>query len=494
MGAWSLKLRFGTHVGIAVLLFAGILTVVALIAEKHPYRWDLTEQGIHTLSPQTRKVLENIEDDIRIHAFYFQADHERSGASDLLNSYKYLSPKISVQFVDPELQPSIVRQYEVKSAGTIVVEGYGRTQTITLPTEESLTNAIIQLKSTRERTVYFLDGHGERDIDDTERSGYFQLREAMEKEGYITRKLLLMREAAVPEDAAVVIIADPRKSLLETELSSLARYLEDGGRLLVMLQPFQDAGLEPWLSAYGVRLGRDIVIDPLSRAMGGDYLVPIVTTAGTHKISENTRANMLFPETRSVTRGDSVPGNVTVHELVHTSPGSWAETDMDSLRTGEVRFNEGVDLQGPFTVGLAITMSPSGTRASVVEDAPSTDPVDEDPSESLVHEDTITAAETDRMDDEPGLPKGKLVIFGNSDFASNTFLSMLGNRDLILNTIGFLAEDEDRVSIRPKRSDMQTLTLSRNQSRLLFWVSLVLVPAAVLLAGASVYRYRRRNK
>ena len=500
MGGFSLRLRFGTNVGLAVLLFLAIMVVAGLIAEKHPYRIDLTEKGTHSLSPQTLKILGSLEQDVYIRAFYFEADQEKTGTKDLLEAYRYASPKVTFEFVDPELRPAVVRKYDVTSAGTVVLEGYGKTQTVTLPTEESLTNALIKLTSSQEKKLYFLTGHGESDLDDFQRTGYLQLKEALEKENYKVEKLDLMRMEAVPDDAKVVVVAAPEKSLLEPEIESLETFVRKGGRLLVMLRPFMDGGLTGMLASHGIALRQDIVVDTLSRAMGGDYLVPIISTTGSSKIAENTRVSMLFPQTRSVLKAEETPKGSTMEELLVTSAGSWAETDEEGLEKGEVGYNEGTDVAGPFSVGVLVTVkapekpdtaSPvqekklEETKQETAQDLPEADVPDQPEAGDATSDGTETAKAS---------PVGKLVVYGNADFANNAMLAMLGNRDLILNTIGFLAEDQNLVSIRSKKDDMQTLILTNNQSRLLFWVSLVLVPGLVLLAGVVTYRVRRRNK
>ena len=501
MSGLSLKLRFGVNAGLAAALFLGILIVAALIANNHPYRVDLTDKGTHTLSPQTKKIVRGLTGEVKLWAFYFEGEQERSKTRDLFDAYAYQSPKIVYEFVDPELKPAIVRKYDVKSAGTVVLEGYGKTQTVTLPSEQSITNALIKLTSSLEKKVYFLTGHGERELDDSERAGYQQLKQALEKENYRAEKLNLLRESAVPEDAAVVVAAAPQKRFLDAEIESLKGYLAKGGRVLVMLQPFSDGGLKDLLAGYGIVISEDIVVDPLSRAMGGDFLVPIVATSGNHPIAANTRSNMIFPQARSTSKAEALPPEVSIEELVVTSPGSWAETGMDELDKGEVRFTEGKDTPGPLTVGLiadikvpkkesdeAVSGEESEEASVGAEGEGSITPKDGDSEAG-----SEKTADTEASEDAPD-PEGVLVVYGNADFANNTFLSMLGNRDLILNTVSYLSEDRDQVSIRPKEADFQPLTLSRNQSLVLFWISIVLMPLIVLILGIAVYRIRRQHR
>jgi len=500
MGGFSLRLRFGANVGLAVLLFLAILVVAGLIAEKHPYRVDLTGKGTHTLSPQTLKILRSLDENVNLKAFYFEVDQEKTNTKDLLEAYQYASPKVKFEFIDPELRPAVVRKYDVKSAGTVVLEGYGKTHTVTLPTEESLTNALIKLTSSQEKKLYFLTGHGERDIDDIERIGYTQLRDALEKENYQVEKLDLMRMEAVPNDAKVVVIAAPEKPLLEPEIQSLDAYLRKGGRLLVMLRPFLDGGLTDMLASHGIALRKDIVVDTLSRAMGGDYLVPIISTTGNSKIAENTRVSMLFPQTRSVLKAEDPPEDSTIEEILITSPGSWGETDEEGLEKGEVGYDEGTDVPGPFSVGLLATLRvpEEADAAGTIEEETLKETEQETEQDRMAPDvsdqprNSDAASEEDKTAETPA--EGKLIVYGNADFANNAMLAMLGNRDLALNTIGFLSEDQNLISIRTKKEEMQTLILTRNQSRLLFWVSLILVPGLVLLSGLATYRVRRRSK
>jgi ABC-type uncharacterized transport system involved in gliding motility auxiliary subunit len=472
---WS----YGFNAVITSVVLLGILVFAVLIAERHPWRLDLTESGKFTLSQQTRKILDSIKEPVTIKAFYATADQERSGAKDLLESYQYYSKQVSYEFIDPDRQPEVARRYGIRSYGTLVVEDYQKKQPAQRADEESISSALLKLTRQQEKTIYFLIGHGEHDIKDSSKSGYSNLDATLEKENYQIEELNLLQQAQVPDDAAQVIIAGPEKPLLANEIDSLKQYLQKGGKLLVMLDPYQDGGLKAFLQGYGVELHDDMVIDKLSRVFGGSFLMPVVTQYGPHKITEGFNIATFYPEARSIRPAAQAPQGVRLEVLASTSQEAWSEMDKETLDKGQAGFDEKTDLPGP--VPLVVLAEVDSTRATAGDKSPQAD--------TEAGQATASASASDNAK-----AKGYLLVCGNSGFVDNTHFGVSGNGDFFLNMANYLAEEEALITIEHREKQGQPLVLTQNQGRMLFGVSLILVPLVILLVGFGVYRVRRSQR
>jgi ABC-type uncharacterized transport system involved in gliding motility auxiliary subunit len=262
------------------------------------------------------------------------------------------------------------------------------------------------------------------------------------------KELVLAREGKVPDDAAVVVLPGPRTDLFKPELDALDAYLDRGGKLFVMANPFQSSGLTPWLARYGFVLEDDLVIEqsPLGQIFGIGPEVPIVQQYESHPITRDMRGlNTLFPLTRSLRAGPP-GGKYHVQTLAMTSPQSWGERDKAALDRGQAQPGPG-DPRGPLAVAAVGTAD-----------------------------------------------KARIVVFGTATLASNQFLGIQGNRDLFLNTVSWLAEQEDLISIRPKDTKQTPVMLTSQQHQFVFLVPVVLLPAVALIAGVVVFARRRAAK
>ena len=478
MAGFYRTFRRSANIGLSVIIFLAIVVVVALIAQSHPWRLDLTRGSRHSLSPQTEKVISNLKNPIEIIGFYQETDNSRKDAQMILESYKHLSHQITYRFIDPDRQPAQARKYEVKSYGTLVLEGYGKKQTVTGAEESVITNAIVKLTSEKEKAVYFLTGHGERDIEDTGNKGFSTLKQAIEKENYTVKKLNLMRDK-IPEDASFLVAADPEKPLFKEELDAIDAFVKKGGRLLILLAAYSDGGFKSFLARYGFQLKDDIVIDRMSRVFGGDYLMPLINSYGQHEITEKFALAAFLPLARTTGIAAELPKGISITELALTSSESWSETNQKALNEGKAEFEEKEDTIGPLVVAaIASVQPPEETKSPPGEET-----------------DKNQQAASEAAPEEAKSQPGQVAVFGSADFVANQYLELSGNSDFILNTVNFLAREEDQIAIRPKAAEGGgAIMLSREQNILLIWVSLVLMPVVVLLCGFIVYRVRRKSK
>lgn len=470
--------RHGASALILILLVLGILVFVEAISARHSARLDLTAGKRFTLSEQTLKILKNLEKPVRLTAFYQEGSPEAEEARGLLDQYAYASRKFSFTFVDPDRFPGKARRYKITAYGTLMLETDIREEKITQATEQELTNALLRVMRKAEKVIYFISGHDEKSTEDYGKDGYSGVKKAIEDQNYVARDLLLMRVEEVPADASVLIIAGPKKALFPEEISTLKRFIDQGGHLLILIDPDTDTGLREFLKSCGIEVGQDIIVDKLSRLFGADYLTPIVSEyAGYHPITENFKTASFFPLARSIRVAKAVPLHVQNTELAKTGPNSWAETDLVMLKKGKASFDSEKDTMGPIPVAMVSTIQHETEEA---KDGQAEKTVEDKAEES---------------DDEKDVPRpARIVVFGDSDFAGNVYVNLSGNRDLFMNTLSWLAEEEDLISIRPKERESQPVVLSYTQTRVIFWASVVLLPGGVLIIGVVVLRQRRFAK
>jgi len=454
------RLKASSNMTVAILLILVLAVAITLLSDRHYFRWDLTASGEHTLSDQTLQALKTIQEPVTVIAFVKEPSEEASAVKKLLTSYAYHLKNLSFDMVDPDRNPSLTRQHNVQELNTLILEGFGQSQTVKTPDERSLTNALVRLSKGRTEKVYWVMGHGERPFKSTAPESLASLHQNLAKQNYAFEELTLAQKD-IPSDAALVVVASPEKSLFPEEVASLRRFLNKGGSLLLFLEPYQDGGLKDFLREYGVVLTSDMVVDKMSRVMGGDFLLPMIVTYGDHEITRNFRLLSFFSLARSVELDKEVKKKgLTMTNLALTSQESWSEMDREALNQGKARLDP-EDRQGPLSLAVIVELNPGEAKAGESKE-----------------EDKITG-------------EGKLAVFGDADFASNKFVSLAGNSELMTNTINFLVGRKDLITIPEKERPAEHLMLTRNQGLMLFWIPVVVIPLLVIVLGVVVWRKRR---
>jgi ABC-type uncharacterized transport system involved in gliding motility auxiliary subunit len=455
--------RYGTGAAVMILLALGVVVFANALSSRHSVRWDFTENRRNTLSPQTVQVLKTLKTPVEAIAFFRTDTPGKRTAEDLLGQYAAQSAgKFTWRLEDTDKAPGLAREYGVESYGTVVIKGGGpdaaRTEKILDAEEEKLSNALVKVTRSGKRTVYVIKGHGEREVTNTEKAGFSQARDQMDKANYEVKELLLAREPKVPDDAAVVIVPGPKTDLFPQEIAALDAYIARGGKAFFMATPFSADGLRTYLEKYGIVLDDDVVIElnPLGQLFGTGPLVPIVSQYDQHPITKDLVGVMtLFPLTRSVEGVKSPPKGTAIQPLAKTSAQSWGETDKSVFSKGEAKPDPG-EKRGPLAVEGKPDAKPEGA--------------------------------------EPKKPvKARMVVVGTADFASNQFLGAQGNKDFFLNIVSWLAEEEDLLSVRPKDTKQNPIVLTSAQSNLVLWLPLAILPGAVVICGMMVMARRRRT-
>ena len=484
--------RYGAVATSSIVLALGIVVAVNYILSRQNVRWDLTAGGQYSLSDQTRRLLESLESPISV--LVFARPREFPGYRDRLGEYEYVSPQVTVEYIDIDRDPIRARQYDVQSYGTIVFEYEERVERVVSSSEQELTNGLIKAIEGEERTVYFVQGHGERDPASSDREGYSSLAEALARDNLTVETVVLAQTGAVPDDATALVIAGPETDILPAEADLLRRWLDGGGKLLLLLDPPEtvDEPGAPNLVAlaadWGMEIGTDVVVDAsgVGQLLGTDASVPVAASYPPHAITDRFNLLTAFPLARSVRPvAGGVDGRVA-ETFVETSPRSWAERDLSELAGGEVALDEAAgDVPGPIPIAAAVSV--------VIDDAAGGDHAEpgdgEDDGAAEVADESGPEAEPEAG----GTVQARVAVFGDSDFAANGAVGIQGNSDLALNALNWLAEQDNLIAIRPREPEDRRITLTADQQARINWLTLLMIPGAVFGIGVYTWWSRRQH-
>lgn len=458
----SRSAKIGVNAATYTLIVLAIIVLTNFVVERYPNQWDVTSAKVNTLSDQSLKILAEL--DQPLHLKHFQKPIQAAGTEMLFERYANTSKNFTFEIIDPDLQPQMVQQFGITAYGESVLSMGDRNHKFTGMAEQDVTSAIMTLSKSTKKTIYFIEGHGEPDINDGEERGYLNIAKSLGNEGHEAVRLLLASEQKVPDDAGCLVLAGPQKRLLPGEVEIITEYLNQGGSLLVLLDPMQESGLEPLLGDFGVRVQNTVVVDQFMRLFQGATLGldPIVETYGIHPITDNFKERTIFPMARSLEKLDNAPVGTTVTELASTSESSWAETSLlPLLEKNEVAQDEG-DIAGPLPLALAVekivdlTKNPEGQAA------------------------------TDNV-----IKRAKLVVVGDSDFGNNRYALAMFNTDFFINCVSWLIGEEAQISIRPRSYAPSVFQFTMQEQSLVFYLSVFIIPQLLMMIGIAVMIRRK---
>jgi ABC-type uncharacterized transport system involved in gliding motility auxiliary subunit len=446
--------RYGLHATLYSLILIGVLVLFNYLNTRYHHRWDLTEAQVFSLSPQTIKVLGQLDQNLEIYGFFEKGENPKM--ADLIKSYTYHSPRVKFSAVDPDRNPEKVKQFKIQQMNTLHLS-YGQESTnITEGTEEAITNAVSKLTKPTKKNVLFLTGHGEPKLDDKESpQGYAAAKTALENENYQVKEILLSTQENVPPETSLLIVAAPEKPLLEHETAAIDNYLKSGGRLLALLPSPGGDSMKEFLAGWGVEVGDDIVVDQQIRLFAGPTLgvEPIAETYNpAHPITRDFKERTLFPLVRSVEPGKK--DGLEATSLAQTGATSWAEKDVGGIfKQGRAALGA-EDKKGPISVAVAVTANLKNLGI-----------------------------------DKKG--EAKIVAVGSAAFANNRYTNIFFNRDFFLNATNWLVGQEEMISIRPRSIRTSRFQLTEGEGAAIFYLSFLILPEILLIIGLAVW-WRRR--
>ena len=488
--------RRRTEIALYALGMVGVLMVVAYLSALYPVRFDLTDEGLHSLSEQTVAMLERLENPVHIVFFH---DPLLRPTVELYELIAAQTRMVTVDFYDPMINPAQARMRGVQFAGTAVLESEGRTMQVHGSEEIDIGNAILRISQDANLRVCFLDGHGEADPFSTEshdhmeseaghthglggktivheRHGMAKARSTLEALNYKVEKVSLLSGTEVLQDCAVLVVAGPKVPLLEAEVTAVGDFLRANGNAFFLLDPFVQSGLEPVLRANGVVVDDNIVIDE-ARHFWADVSSPAVTSYNHHQVTRQLPLTF-YPGARSLSPSPQrVPGT-SIMPIVNSSTNSYGETAPDRVGLDEN------DQAGPNTIMAIISRRPVDPgsaealrRLEQQEDPP---PIPALPPEEA-------------NGDAAAMPTGRsrIAVVGDSDFATNSFFHILGNGTLFVNTVSYLAAQENLIGIEPRTYDLPRVNLTNRQMKGTLFLTIVLIPGILAVVGIGVWWKQR---
>lgn len=449
---------------VQILLAAILFGLLVVLFDNHNRRFDLTPTKSFVLSDEARRVAQGLKVPISITGFYnSQESEQRRQMEDLLRLFHDASPLISYRLLDLDRSPALAKKYNISSFNTGVIEAGDQVRELRMVDEEEVTNGLLQLTRLGKRLLCFVTGHGEHSPNDaSDRTGYSEVAKALEKEHFGIRVLDTVPSEGVPAECTVAILAGPTRDFLPGEADQLSRYLQAGGHILLMVDPKAPDSVLQFLAQHHVRAGNDIVVDERNRFYGADSFMPRVPIFDEGTFRKNLDTAAVFALARTVAPMETEDATVKVLLLALTSADSWAHIDGGVIPEGKVQFRREIDKPGPLPVAVMVTTSSAG-------------PADQETK---------------------GTGGGRMIVFGDSDFASNLYLNLLGNKDLFMSSVGVLAEDEELIAVRRKglpRSSLSPVSLTERQGRMIFWSAVILQPVAFAFLGLLITWRRRRR-
>lgn len=446
--------QLGTNTTVLTIAVVAILGALNYLGYQHHKRFDLTSEKLYTLSDQSKKIVGGLKQDVEVVRFAKDADIR---LNDLMLEYKNLSAHFKYQTVDPQEKPEIAREYGAKRMGDVIVSYGARKQTIEPSmggdvSEQDITSAILKVTTVKEKTVCFVTGHGEKSLADSGPHGYSRADEGLKKEEFKTDTVNLITSNGVPSDCDVLVVAGPTQAYFPQETDAISKYLDATGKALLEVDPLTEEkqaepNLDSIFQSWNINVGKNVVIDAsgMGRLFGAGPEIPLVVDYGDSPITKNLERTMtFFPLARTVSIADKSKSDPEIIEILKTSPRSFTKAKL----AHEVIYDPKTDTMGPLSLGVAANRVTGSTNA-------------------------------------------RLVVIGDSDFASNEAIGQTSNGDLFFNTVDWLAQDENLISIRPKSVANRSVTLTESQWAVLKWVNIIFLPGIVILSGILIWWKRR---
>lgn len=447
--------RAFAETGTMALLLGATAVGVNLIASLYPKQFDLTSDRRYSLSQETLDVLAGLP--VEVEAKLFQPGGRLPEAEDLLKQYAYAQPRFRYEVIDPDRRPDLTERYEVRQNGTLVLEAGGRRQKVTTIDEPSLTNALVELLAGQSVTIGFLEDHGERALADESAGGLAQLAIWLSEANFQTRTVSLVAEGKVPDDVDVLVVAGAQADLFPAEVSAIDAWMRAGGALVALADPARQ-GIRELIAPLGAVLGNDVVIDEMQQLFAGPTLGTqfMVSAHGDHPWSREFTGRTLWLEACSLGL-DRAPKAVSWSPIVRASGASWAERDLKRLFERQEAERGGDDLAGPVVVGAMFEGWPGAVTA------------------------------------EAGGQRARGFVACDSDWLANRVIGKVHNRDFAVGLFSYLAGQREKIAIKPRTRGMSRIEMTRDEMVNVFYLTVLVGPELLLLAGLTIWWRRRQS-
>ncbi|HQN66020.1 MAG TPA: GldG family protein [Methylophilus sp.] len=458
----NLRLQMLAQSWIFVILFLLLVIIIGFLTSQYRIAKDITQANRNILTQGSVDILKQMKDPVNITVFASNDDASRGdtfrkGMIDFIARYQREKKDIKIKFVNPSEEPKLAQEAGIKVDGEVVVEYNKRTEHITPPfAEQEMTNLLVRLSRTNTKPIMFLDGHGERHMQGMKNHDLGEFSKVLESKGFKFANPDLTIAQAVPSNGAMLVIASPQVDLSDVEAKKIKAYIEAGGNVLWLLDDDNMHGLKEVADYLGVKVSPGIAVDMTAAQYGADAKVAFASAYGDHPITRTFQLRTLFPEAHEVDGQASYELGWKVARLVDVAPNGWLESDklVDGGKGQKAVFDEKKDKRGPINVGIAL----------------------------------------ERVYGKKGQ---RVVVMGNANFLSNTFITNGGNLDFGINIINWLAGDDTLITIQPMPlKDINVTIPSTDQGRAIAWMVFhgfqYFIPVGFFVAGFWLWWKRRK--
>lgn len=455
------KLRFQLLVqnSFFVVLFLMLVILLGYLASQYRFATDITQANRNILTQGSVNVLKQMQGPINITVYATKddasaGDNFRKGMIDFVARYQREKKNVHLNFVNPSEEPKLAQDAGIKSDGEVVVEYQKRSEHITPPiAEQEMTNLLVRLSRTNQQAVMYLDGHGERNLIGIKNHDIGEFGKQLEAKGFKFANPDLTIAPAVPANGAMLVIASPQVDVSDIEAKKIKAYLESGGNLLWLLDDDNLRGLDEVAEYLGLQVSPGIAMDMASAQYGADARVSFASLYGAHPITNNFMLRTLFPEAHQVSAQGTDANGWKVSNLVEVAPNGWLASQKLAKDAKPV-FNEKLDKPGPINIGVAL----------------------------------------ERIYGKKGQ---RIVVMGNANFLSNTFITNGGNLDFGINMVNWLAGDDKLITIQPMPLKDINMTIPDTDSgRIIAWTVFhgfqYFIPLGLMIAGFYFWWKRRK--
>lgn len=457
----NIKFTAGTIVNI--LLVTIIFVIITAFSMEHHKRYDLTAEKRFSLDDKSIKVAQNLKKDVEVIVFYSRGGNFLERARNIMDQYTYHTKKLHVTYLETNKNPLKAKEMEINTADTLVLKTDKKKETMTELNEEVITNSLIKVTQEQQISVGFVSGHGERDIKNTEGTGYSAAAQALESENYRVETVNITGDKGIPDDMELLIISGAKTDFLDTEIEKIKQYVDKGKSIMIMVEPERNAAdknLTELLKSWGVEARDEVVIDQLGVQFYRNPFVAVVPTNfyGNHEIVKNFNIQTFYLLAKPLVLMMPPPENTAFDALASTAPApiSFAKKIKDNLTEKDLEFVKDQDMPGPIRLAVAGTIK------------------------------------NNKQMDSKGVPvTARAVIFGNVNFACNEFLNVQGNKNIFMNSISWLTQQEEMISIRKTQAKFSPLFLDEKQKALIQNTVIFILPGIIILAGI-IMLWRRR--
>ncbi len=428
------------------LLLATAVGLIGWLTQRYDTHFDWSSQSRNTLSPSSQQLLTRLDAPLEIRSFAPRNPELRARIKAVIEPYQQIRSDIRLTFIDPASQPQVTREAGIRLSGELQLSYLGRSENLGILNEQAISNTIQRLIQQGERWIVSIEGHGERKLTGQANHDLGSFGSTLVQKGYRLQSLELTQQPMIPRNTSLLVVASPQTDYLPGELKLIRDYIDQGGNLVWLTDPGEQHNILSLFKQTGLKILPGTIVDANAAQLGLDSPAIAVASRFTdHPATANFNLVTLYPYAAALKGATSDIWQTT--PLLQTQAGSWNET---GPLTGEIKRDEAQgEIAGPLTIGIAFSRTHNNQSQ-------------------------------------------RLMVIGDGDFLSNSYLGNAGNMNLGLNLIRWLAEDDNLLDIPVKTASDIELNLSPTIGAAIGLGFLFILPMLLISSGLLIW-WRRRN-